>query len=198
MATLACLASKLPLYNRLYISIADYTFIYHTHIYIHIRRPLFRGATRLRGIVLQSLISCLLVSILPFCCLPVWYLLSMAVLRSASWCLVTANRAPGQAQNPHRPRCFLPGVVSGSVPESIEIPAWPQDPPKHQNHPQGTPKPPSWTSFGRHFDNFLVTFEFSSGKRPTCDPLEPARSDCMSGGPVEVQFHHFLTNILGS
>ena len=49
-----------------------------------------------------------------------------------------------------------------------------------------------------HFGDFLVTFWSSSGKQPTCDPLEPARSDCMLGGSGEVQFHHFLINMLGS
>ena len=147
---------------------------------------------------------------MPITVLQSWYLCShcspvlvsavclIAVLRSASRCYGTANRAHGQKFNHPPPVYSVPWLSQGGSSNPSKFQPTPRTTQSQQSAPQGTPKPPSWTSLGSHFGDFLVTFSFSSGKRRTCDPLEPARSDCMSGGPEEVQFHHFLINMLGS
>ena len=52
--------------------------------------------------------------------------------------------------------------------------------------------------FGALMGTFLVQFSDFLGKRPTCDPIEPARSDCVLGWSWEAHFHNFLLHFLGS
>ena len=63
--------------------------------------------------------------------------------------------------------------------------------------PQITPKWTQTGTFGSYVGVFFLAFSDFSGKRATCDPCAPARTDRMSSDPPEDHFRDFLSNIVG-